>query len=164
MGMPGGHERREERQGLGLHAHAEVPGAMSQPETTHLRATLTAAKQPQLWPLPLGPAIVPGPLSPPRHASRVFTGASWLCPPVSPPAGLSCPAFPFAFSLPASHGSSQPGKLSRPTFADPRGPLLWPSARLSRSQASQQGHQVDKTHALADDSWRPLDLTASSHP
>lgn len=64
MGMPGGHERREERQGLGLHAHAEVPGAMSQPETTHLRATLTAAKQPQLWPLPLGPAVVPGPLSP----------------------------------------------------------------------------------------------------
>lgn len=33
LGMQGGHEQREERQGLGL--HAEVPGAMSQPETTH---------------------------------------------------------------------------------------------------------------------------------
>lgn len=70
-------------------------------------------------------------------------------------------AFQFGFTLPASHGFSQPGKSPQPIFSNPRGPLLWPSARLSQSQASQQSHQVDKTHALADDSWRPLDLSAS---
>lgn len=51
MGIQGAHEQQEERQGLGL--HAEVPGAVILPETTHphLRTTLTAAKQPQPRPL-----------------------------------------------------------------------------------------------------------------
>lgn len=42
MGVQGGREQWEERQGLGL--NAEVPCAKIQPETTHLKTTLIVAK------------------------------------------------------------------------------------------------------------------------
>lgn len=84
----------------------------------------------------------------------------------SPPWGVwggVSPSFPPASSLsPRLSLKASPDQECPPTtdqippiFSNPGEPLLWPSASLSQSQASQQSAQVDQTHR------RPVNLSAS---
>lgn len=60
MGIQGAHEQQEERQGLGL--HAEVPGAVILPETTHPPEDHTHSGKTASTPAPPPSSVVPGPV------------------------------------------------------------------------------------------------------